>query len=281
MTEMNIGCHCAKPDCKRLDFLPIQCGACSLFFCKEHNLPAAHDCTAFKTNLAEGKSSEGIQTYSCHFQSCGQHELVPLVCEACGGSFCVRHKQKETHNCPRLWTATDEANALKESAEKASSGLDVESLRTVSRPLNQSGAKEDGKPRSRSKRVNATAARLVLMKAKMHAQPGGRGADQLPADERFVVRLVHSECMKYATDSIISVYFGKKWPLGRILDFALERFNIRTLPNQQVGLFRIGEYEQADENPFGPFELSRTPEDCVSQGDLYEGCLLCVDVFSG
>ncbi|XP_070314777.1 AN1-type zinc finger protein 2B isoform X5 [Odocoileus virginianus] len=40
----DLGAHCSEPSCKRLDFLPLKCDACSGIFCADHVAYAQHHC---------------------------------------------------------------------------------------------------------------------------------------------------------------------------------------------------------------------------------------------
>ncbi|CAG8619970.1 33875_t:CDS:2, partial [Racocetra persica] len=45
MELLDIGRHCAKSDCKQLDYLPIKCQYCKKEFCFNHSKPSEHNCS--------------------------------------------------------------------------------------------------------------------------------------------------------------------------------------------------------------------------------------------
>ncbi|KAF7233050.1 hypothetical protein EG68_11300 [Paragonimus skrjabini miyazakii] len=281
MAEFDIGAHCAYIDCKQIDFLPIQCDACKQIFCKLHSSMISHHCTEERRTVASLPSKSTVSHASnCQFSSCGRLEVIPLICEACGGQFCITHKQKEVHHCPNLWTATDEAIAIRKAGLEASSHLNRSALETVSRSLNQTGkpatkksvANTLGSAKQMSGRARTTAARLSLVKTKMEAQPAGRSAASLAPEERFVLRLASTTDLlssSVSSPAEIPVFFGKNWPLGKLLDFAQEKFDIKSVPNQHLGLFHV-----TDDSAAVPLDLSRNLAEYERQGTLVEGCLI-------
>ncbi|KAA0185667.1 AN1-type zinc finger protein 1 [Fasciolopsis buskii] len=281
MAELNIGDHCAKPDCKQLDFLPIRCDECKLVFCKLHSPVTAHECQAPPRNVANLESNTETRRsgQQCQFPSCDNHELVPLMCESCEKVFCVRHKQKETHQCPKLWTATDEANAEREAGLLNAEKLDRTALHSVSRPLHPTGQSSEVKSTSKpiSSRSRATAARLVLMQAKMHAKPAGNGAASLADEDRLVIRLCASAGLNPTSTETMPFFVGKAWPLGRVLDFAQEYFSVKTpKTGARLALCEVLEHAVDTSGAKGEkdIDLSRTVGDCVLDGTLQEACLL-------
>ncbi|KAA3677750.1 uncharacterized protein DEA37_0001612 [Paragonimus westermani] len=258
MAEFDIGAHCAYIDCKQIDFLPIQCGACKQIFCKLHSSMISHQCIEdCRTVASPPLKSTASHPSKCQLSSCDRLERIPLTCEACGGQFCIAHKQKEIHHCSNLWTATDEAAAIKKAGLEASSHLNRSALETVSRSLNQTGRPAAGtsmtstlgSAKQMSARARTTAARLSLMKAKMEAQPAGRSAASLAPEERFILRLA-SKTNKLPSSvsgpAEIPVFFGK--PLG---------------------LFHV-----TDDSAAVPLDLSRNLAEYERQGTLVEGCLI-------
>ncbi|XP_006889790.1 PREDICTED: AN1-type zinc finger protein 2A [Elephantulus edwardii] len=130
----DLGKHCAKGTCRQLDFLPITCAACKQDFCKDHYSFAAHSCPfAFKKDIhvpvcplcnspipvkkgelpdvvvskhmdqncrsIPGLGRKKIFTHRCSKEGCRQKELLSLVCDKCRGSFCIRHRHPQDHDC--------------------------------------------------------------------------------------------------------------------------------------------------------------------------------------
>ncbi|GAA34925.2 AN1-type zinc finger protein 1 [Clonorchis sinensis] len=275
--DLEIGTHCAHPDCKQLDFLPIQCDRCKSVFCKLHSSMLAHSCLSDQDTMSGllSKDDGSNAVVHCEIESCSQRELVPFICEACGKMFCVKHKQKEVHGCSKLLTATDQARADRQAGLEASSKLDRAPLEAVSRPL-YGTTEPPSSAKLKNDRARVTAAKLTFMKAKMSAKPAGRGALSLPSDDRFILRLAPAASLNGSTvDSPIPLYFGKKWPLGKLLDYGQEYFGIKVSPGQSLGLMIIEDEIMPNVPAEMQFlELSRTLNEYACEGRVIEGCLL-------
>ncbi|CAH8580435.1 unnamed protein product [Dicrocoelium dendriticum] len=285
MAEFNIGANCAYRNCKRLDFLPIQCDQCKQLFCKHHSSPTVHECASTEHEHNPPRLSAHTQfTSECQLPGCNKREPVLLICEACDKAFCVGHKQKEAHACEKLWTTTDEVRVARELGQQVSSQLDRTLLETVSRPLNRSSMNIglSLSNNSLNSRARTTAARLNLMKAKLKAKPAGRGAQVLPSDERFVLILTPpsdatSSCPSLADGS--PFYVGRNWPLGKLLDFAMDHFGIKVPPDQTLGLVLIPNdiLSSSEEHQLGAMDflnLSHSFTEYERNGVLFEGSVL-------
>lgn len=114
-----------------MDVLPARCGKCGKLFCTAHIAYGAHQCTAFKDTTAavcpvcqqavqqrQGETpdaavSRHLDNGGCHdppkvtrnnfcsFGGCTRNEIVLILCERCGNSFCVNHRAPDQHLCPR------------------------------------------------------------------------------------------------------------------------------------------------------------------------------------
>lgn len=129
-----LGANCALTICKRLDFLPLKCDACSKLFCKDHIKYTDHSCeNSYKKDFQvpvcplcnkpvpvprgeqpDIKVGEHIdrdcqsdpaiakrKAYlnRCSLKGCKQKELVPVRCDSCRQNFCLRHRHEQDHNC--------------------------------------------------------------------------------------------------------------------------------------------------------------------------------------
>ncbi|VDP84159.1 unnamed protein product [Echinostoma caproni] len=204
---------------------------------KIHSSVTAHECQAPSRNVQDEvtNAEAGTCQQRCQFSDCTKTQMLLLECEACKGQFCIGHKQKETHQCPKLWTATDEARAEREAGVRNAEDLDRTALHSVSRPLHHvephSGSSESKPVSARSR---ATAARLTLMQAKMHAKPAGRVASSLSAEDRFVIRLSVSAELNPSSTDVAPFFVGKFWPLGKVLDFAQQHFAVKAPPSGTI-----------------------------------------------
>uniref|UniRef100_A0A6B2E530 Putative arsenite inducuble rna associated protein aip-1 n=1 Tax=Phlebotomus kandelakii TaxID=1109342 RepID=A0A6B2E530_9DIPT len=126
----DVGKHCSVPTCKRLDFLPVKCDACSEILCSEHYSYVKHDCKSAQRkdvqvpvcplcgepvptpsdvspDLTVGRhidqfcrsEKKRIFTNTCSFTGCRQKELVPILCSDCKRNFCIRHRHFNDHKC--------------------------------------------------------------------------------------------------------------------------------------------------------------------------------------
>uniref|UniRef100_A0AAF6DLZ5 Zinc finger AN1-type containing 2B n=2 Tax=Bos TaxID=9903 RepID=A0AAF6DLZ5_BOVIN len=86
----DLGAHCSEPSCKRLDFLPLKCDACSGIFCADHVAYAQHHC---------GSAYQKIFTNKCERAGCRQREMMKLTCDLCGRNFCIKHRHPLDHDC--------------------------------------------------------------------------------------------------------------------------------------------------------------------------------------
>ncbi|XP_062918062.1 AN1-type zinc finger protein 1 isoform X2 [Mobula hypostoma] len=150
MAELEIGKHCTVQHCRQLDFLPFVCDACSGTYCLEHRNKDAHGCSGVLIRK-EPVQSEG-SSYSCSFKSCKANELVPIICPECNKHFCLKHRHQSDHDCEKQQVSKSHLFVIQQSKEEAvaNKAIPVKKGRT--------GAKND-----------ATAAKVALMKLKLHA----------------------------------------------------------------------------------------------------------------
>jgi len=130
----HLGNHCSKPDCNKLDFLPIKCDACQLLFCEQHYQYTTHDCrNAYQKDnqvpicplcsipipVQKGmhpdyvvgnhidsdcqsdpaKSRRKVFTNKCSFKRCKTKEVIPVICNECSLNYCLKHRHVADHNC--------------------------------------------------------------------------------------------------------------------------------------------------------------------------------------
>ncbi|GCC35085.1 AN1-type zinc finger protein 2A isoform X2 [Chiloscyllium punctatum] len=129
-----LGQHCSENSCKRLDFLPMQCDACSQIFCKDHINYEQHKCaSSYKKDIQvpmcplcntpvpvkrgempdirvgehidrECKSDPAqkkrkIFTNRCSKTGCKQKEMIKVTCDQCHLNFCLKHRHPLDHEC--------------------------------------------------------------------------------------------------------------------------------------------------------------------------------------
>ncbi|KAL7419362.1 AN1-type zinc finger protein 1 [Cryptotrichosporon argae] len=123
MSLLDVGRACAA--CDNVDFLPFVCPACTNTFCSAHI--HTHACTAASTSSTPSSLGRlGRAKAPCPVVGC-QRETIESVgglgggtgtgiarqvrCPACGGAFCVAHREQSSHGCtgPSLTDARHDA----------------------------------------------------------------------------------------------------------------------------------------------------------------------------
>ncbi|GCB77118.1 hypothetical protein scyTo_0019966 [Scyliorhinus torazame] len=130
----DLGKHCSENSCKRLDFLPMKCDACSHIFCKDHISYAQHKCaSSYKKDFQvpvcplcntpvpvrrgempdirvgehidrecrsdPAQKKRKIFTNKCSKTGCKQKEMIKLTCDQCHLNFCLKHRYPLDHEC--------------------------------------------------------------------------------------------------------------------------------------------------------------------------------------
>uniref|UniRef100_A0A7S1TN64 AN1-type domain-containing protein n=1 Tax=Erythrolobus australicus TaxID=1077150 RepID=A0A7S1TN64_9RHOD len=134
-----IGARCALHSCGRHDFLPYKCEECARMFCHEHRSPRAHACmrevAVSPAPWKAAASPAAMPKYRrCDMDECDRREPVAVQCAACGGSFCMAHRNQLDHNCEAKHVvrgaslsaalASNAAAAKKRAEEHTTSDLD-------------------------------------------------------------------------------------------------------------------------------------------------------------
>ncbi|XP_062403192.1 AN1-type zinc finger protein 1 [Sardina pilchardus] len=210
MAELDIGKHCEVTACNQNDFLPFTCDACSGVFCGEHRSRESHSCPQLNVQreviVSEGSASSNL--YQCAFQDCKGRELLPVICPHCEKNFCLAHRHQDDHTCEKLETQKPRMAATKELVQKI-----VESKKNTPSSGRRKGAKN-----------SATAAKVALMKLKMHAS-GDKG---IPQVERAYFQVF---LPKEAKDRSVGMFFCTKWTIGKVIDTAASQAGLKNNNN--------------------------------------------------
>ncbi|XP_051538293.1 AN1-type zinc finger protein 1 isoform X2 [Myxocyprinus asiaticus] len=207
MAELDIGKHCGIESCNQKDFLPFVCSSCSGVFCLEHRSRDSHSCPEVPVKK-EISGSGGTTSYPCSFENCKGRELLPVICPHCEKLFCLVHRHQDDHKCEKLETPKPRMAATQELVQKI-----VESKKNTPASKGRKGAKNA-----------ATAAKVALMKLKMHAS-GDKG---LPQTERTYFQVF---LPKEAKDSCLPMFFCSKWSVGKVVDFAASQASLKNNNN--------------------------------------------------
>ncbi|XP_073855155.1 AN1-type zinc finger protein 1 isoform X3 [Macaca fascicularis] len=152
MAELDIGQHCQVEHCRRRDFLPFVCDDCSGIFCLEHRSRESHGCPEV-TVINERLKTDQHTSYPCSFKDCAERELVAVICPHCEKNFCLRHRHQSDHECEKLEIPKPRMAATQKLVKDI---IDSKTGETASK--RRKGAKN-----------SETAAKVALMKLKMHA----------------------------------------------------------------------------------------------------------------
>ncbi|XP_076017254.1 AN1-type zinc finger protein 1 [Genypterus blacodes] len=206
MAELDIGKHCQIDSCHQKDFLPFVCDLCSGVFCIEHRSRESHSCSEEPVKR-EVLTSGGSTCHPCSFQDCRGKEVLPVTCPHCEKHFCLAHRHQDDHKCEKLEIPKPRMAATKELVQKI-----VES---------KQGTKAKGR---RGAKNSATAAKVALMKLKLHAA-GDKG---LPQTERTYLQVYLPKESKASSQPM---FFCSKWSVGKVVDYAASLASLKNNNN--------------------------------------------------
>jgi len=254
-----LGDHCTLENCKLLNFLPFRCDLCALTFCLDHRLPKAHACENYveKDDVDPSMPKEKIK-YKCELaEGCKNKELSAVICPKCDKNFCLAHRHPPDHNC-HVWKEEERLRLEKHKPAKRTP------VALNQRPL-------------RSQKARQTAAKVALMKMKLHAD----GDKSIPQTERVYCWVAFPRnSFDGVSDPLPSqvkdkpIFFCDKWSLGRSIDFLSSRFNIQNQNNvgtaRKLRLFR-------HEDGFRLMPLSTTFGDAVKENLIFSGSAIVLE----
>ncbi|XP_069778154.1 AN1-type zinc finger protein 1 isoform X2 [Narcine bancroftii] len=202
MAELELGKQCDVHCCRQLDFLPFVCDACSGTYCLQHRIKDAHGCSGVLLRKDPVQSDETL-LYNCSYRSCKANGLMPIICLDCEKHFCLRHRHQMDHDCEKQevlkahWAVSQQS--IKETVAK----------KAVPAKKGRSGAKND-----------ATAAKVALMKLKLHAV----GDKAIPQTDRVYFQVILPKGNK---EKSRPMFFCSKWSIGKMVDNASSLLNLR------------------------------------------------------
>ncbi|KAM9839643.1 AN1-type zinc finger protein 1 isoform 2-T2 [Aulostomus maculatus] len=214
MAELDIGKHCQIDSCHQKDFLPFVCDSCSGVFCLEHRSREAHSCSE-EPVAREPRPAGGSTSHHCSFEDCKRKEVLPVTCPQCEKHFCLAHRHQDDHKCEKLEVQKPRMAATKELVQRI-----VES---------KDGSKRKGR---RGAKNSATAAKVALMKLKLHAA-GDKG---LPQTERTYFQVY---LPKESKDTSQPMFFCSKWSVGKVVDYAASLASLKNNNNVLTAKLRL------------------------------------------
>uniref|UniRef100_A0A3Q3VSR7 Uncharacterized protein n=1 Tax=Mola mola TaxID=94237 RepID=A0A3Q3VSR7_MOLML len=190
MAELDLGKHCRVESCNQN---------------LEHRSREAHSCSEEPVKR-ESRTEGGSTSYPCSFQDCKGKELLPVTCPQCEKHFCL-HRHQADHSCEKLEVQKPRMAATKELVQKIIESKD--------------GSKSKGR---RGAKNSATAAKVALMKLKLHAA-GDKG---LPQTERTYFQVY---LPKESKDASQPMFFCSKWSVGKVVDYAASLASLKNNNN--------------------------------------------------
>lgn len=198
----DLGENCSHEACKQLDFLPIECIYCKLYFCKEHSLPYHHKCPNIEDRTANDLTVS-TESYACTYNGCKDKSLVPVLCDLCGTQFCLKHRAPAAHKCEK---DVRPEGCLLTPQEKVES-ITGKKLCTE-KPAGCKGGKKSDK----------TANKVKQMKLKMKA----KGNKNIPVNERIYFSL-----QVVPKNSEEPMFFDQKLIIGRMIDVISDMLKLK------------------------------------------------------
>lgn len=218
---VELGKHCSFPGCNRLDFLPVKCKHCLQVFCTYHSGITSHNCPSINTqNNNEGGRSSNSSTkssdpkassiyFKCSLAGCFvDNELAECICEFCGFNFCRKHRHPSDHAC----TAKQVLDEAVETKARAREQLQAQHRKEFNFEM-----KHKVKPKNL-----ALNAKLMLMKLRQTAV----GVKGLPEESRFYCYVDCKLDGKLGKIGKKPFFFNTKWPIGKCVEFLMEKMSI-------------------------------------------------------
>ncbi|NXD21954.1 ZFAN1 protein, partial [Spelaeornis formosus] len=141
------------------DFLPFVCDGCSGTFCLQHRSRDAHGCSEVNIRNSSVKPDQH-RSYPCSYKDCNGKELLPVLCPYCKKHFCLRHRHQSDHECEKLDTPKPRMAATQQL---------VQHIIGKYRGIYSKKSDEEKSKKRKGAKNSETAAKVALMKLKMHA----------------------------------------------------------------------------------------------------------------
>ncbi|KAK2859580.1 hypothetical protein Q5P01_004200 [Channa striata] len=159
----------------------------------------------------------------CQIESCSLKDFLPFICDSCSGVFCLEHRSREAHSCSEHFCLfhrhQDDHKCEKLEVPKPRMAATKELVQKIVESKGPSKAKG-----RRGAKNSATAAKVALMKLKLHAS-GDKG---LPQAERTYFQVY---LPKESKNSSQPMFFCSKWSVGKMVDFAASQANLKNNNN--------------------------------------------------
>ncbi|CAD0095564.1 unnamed protein product, partial [Aureobasidium vineae] len=240
-----IGAHCQMTFCHQLDFLPFKCESCKGKYCLDHRSETAHSCPNAGA-WARARADQQRSTYTpspkpsvlTHESQCSEPScktlintaLVPGVeCDSCNGSYCLKHRLRESHDCAKLAPIGARANKekglnalakLRAWGQAKQKTMTAATTSTATKPSTSSA-----KPLTAAQRVRATA----------DLKKNAKGDAKVPMEKRIYINVEASADTTKAKHPTGQFFYSQEWSIGRILDLAATSLQVENLNNRVDG----------------------------------------------
>ena len=224
----NIGEHCSYGECNRLDFLPVKCDYCLLLFCRDHFALTSHNCNKYNeiTKANESANLKPFEFFKCSFSECSiqNKEIVEVICDYCKFNYCMKHRLPVDHKCSVKQKLDDEIEKQAVLKEEQKQAQKKEFKFEMKQNVSEKNA--------------ALANKLALMKLRQTAQ----GPPGLPEDSKFYCFIHYDSSLLSKPTSTKTInkspfYFSLKWPVGKCIEFIVDKINLNKSNLLKMKLF--------------------------------------------
>ena len=195
----------------------------------------------------------------CHLSTCKQLDFLPFTCDGCSLVFCLRHREKSSHNCSSLKRSTEDVSTIKTLiCTYSCSVVDCNTTEVVPITCSLCGNQLCLKHRLpedhncvklpiKAKSTTATkhltspfeirsqkklktlksqkmAAKVALMKLKLHS----KGDNGIPTSERLYFS-VHPVILN---STPLPIFVSSKWTVGKAIDFMANKLKLHNENNK-------------------------------------------------
>ncbi|NXD12329.1 ZFAN1 protein, partial [Nothocercus nigrocapillus] len=180
----------------------------------QHRSRDAHGCS--EVNLRNNcVKTDQHSSYPCSFKDCNGKELLPVLCPHCEKHFCLRHRHQSDHECEKLDTPKPRMAATQQLVQN------------IIGKFNSKKSEETKSKRRKGAKSSETAAKVALMKLKMHAC----GDKSLPQTERIYFQVF---LPKGSKEKSKPMFFCSKWSIGKVVDCAASLASLKNDNNKST-----------------------------------------------
>lgn len=210
---ISTGKQCTVPDCKQLDFLPLQC-SCNKFFCQQHYFEHGVSCEQLKQNF-DVCSSTNSTVFKCSSEDCKEVSLLALKCLKCDKHYCIKHRYHT--KCYDLKTSTPTPKISEQEIQKVYGLVDQKVTEQLAKALKKPNSKK-------------TANKIILMRLRGRAT----GETNIPTTDRVYFTVYFLK--KDETVGSLPVYVSSTWSIGRCIDSVAKLCSLANNNNQVNGM---------------------------------------------